>query len=241
MEKAPEAPVEPVKPTEVTAPPPPAAVQAPPLEEKKPEPPKPAEAKKLPAEEPGFLDGLMDNPLALYGGGGLAAALLALLGYRALQRRKEDLPPPTTLGDGSAQSVFGTAGGQSIDTSASSIQTDFSHSGMAAIDADEGVDPVAEADVYMAYGRDAQAEEILLDALKSEPARHAIQVKLFEIYAQRKSLKQFETLATELYAQTGGVGGEWEKAAAMGRKLDPTNPLYGGKAGAEAPVSEAAG
>jgi pilus assembly protein FimV len=91
----------------------------------------------------------------------------------------------------------------------------------------------------MAYGRDAQAEEILLDALKNEPTRHAIQVKLLEIYAQRKSLKQFETQASELYAQTGGVGGEWEKAAAMGRKLDPANPIYGGKTGAEAPESEA--
>ena len=239
-EKAPEAPVEQVKPAEVTAPPPPTAVQAPPVEEKKPQPPKPAiSVKTPPADEPGLLDGLIDNPLTLYGGGGLAAALLALLGYRALQRRKEDSPPPTTLGDGTAQSVFGATGGQSIDTSASSIQTDFSHSGMAAIDADEGVDPVAEADVYMAYGRDAQAEEILLDALKNEPTRHAIQVKLLEIYSQRKSLKQFETVAGELYAQTGGVGGEWEKAAAMGRKLDPTNPLYGGKAGAEAPQAEA--
>ncbi|MBS1171771.1 MAG: fimV, partial [Proteobacteria bacterium] len=109
---------------------------------------------------------------------------------------------------------------------------------MTAIDADEGVDPVAEADVYMAYGRDAQAEEILLDALKNEPTRHAIHVKLMEIYAQRKSLKQFENHASELYAQTGGVGADWEKAAAMGRKLDPANPLYGGKPAAE-PVAAA--
>ena len=82
--------------------------------------------------------------------------------------------------------------------------------------------------MYMAYGRDAQAEEILLDALKTDPTRTAIHVKLLEIYAGRKNNKQFETLASDLYAQTGGVGGDWEKAAAMGLKLDPANPLYGG-------------
>jgi pilus assembly protein FimV len=92
----------------------------------------------------------------------------------------------------------------------------------------------------MAYGRDAQAEEILLDALKNEPTRHAIHVKLLEIYAQRKSQKQFETLASELYAQTSGVGAEWEKAAAMGRKLDPANPLYGSKGSPDAPAPAAA-
>ena len=183
----------------------------------------------------------MENPLALYGGAGALAALLGLLGYRMLQGRKEEAPPPSTVGGkAGAQSVFGATGGQSVDTSASSIQTDFSHSGMTAIDADEGVDPVAEADVYMAYGRDAQAEEILLDALKNEPTRHAIHVKLLEIYAQRKSQKQFETLASELYAQTSGVGAEWEKAAAMGRKLDPANPLYGSKGSPDAPPPAAA-
>lgn len=218
------------------------AAEAPPAT--KPETPKPAAAPKQPTSAPpaeggGFLAGLMDNPLALYGGGGALAGLLGLLGYRMLQRRKQDVPAPATEGKMAAQSVFGATGGQSVDTSASSIQTDFSHSGMTAIDADEGVDPVAEADVYMAYGRDAQAEEILLDALKSEPTRHAIHVKLMEVYAQRKSLKQFENQASELYAQTGGVGADWEKAAAMGRKLDPANPLYGGKPTPEPVVAAA--
>jgi pilus assembly protein FimV len=123
--------------------------------------------------------------------------------------------------------VFGAAGGQSVDTGSSSqIQTDFSQSGLSSIDTDEGVDPVAEADVYMAYGRDAQAEEILLDALKTDPGRTGVHLKLLEIYAQRKNLKQFETSATELYSLTGGNGQDWEKAAALGRKVDPDSPLY---------------
>ena len=70
------------------------------------------------------------------------------------------------------------------------------------IDTDE-VDPVAEADVYMAYGRDAQAEEILIEALRKDPHRTAIHAKLLEIYSNRKSVKQFDTLASELYALIG--------------------------------------
>ena len=55
----------------------------------------------------------------------------------------------------------------------------------------------------------------------------AIHAKLLEIYANRRSTKQFETLAGELYAQSGGNGPEWHKVAEMGRQIDPSNPLYG--------------
>lgn len=157
--------------------------------------------------------------------------LLAFAAYRSSQRKTaqaaldsaalmSEFPPDS-------RAVFGATGGQSVDTGNSSIlQTDFSQSGLSSIDADEGVDPVAEADVYMAYGRDAQAEEILEDALKADPNRAAIYLKLLEIFAQRKSPKQFETTASELFSRTGGRGADWEKAVQMGRKLDPDNPLY---------------
>jgi pilus assembly protein FimV len=88
------------------------------------------------------------------------------------------------------------------------------------------VDPVAEADVYMAYGRDAQAEEILLEAKQKDPRRFAIHLKLLEIYLSRKDVKPFDVLATELFKGTGGFGPEWEKAVAMGLQLDPRNPLF---------------
>ncbi len=214
----------------------PAEVEKPVEMAKPPEAPKP-EPKKIPPPpppEPDFIDELMGNP-AILGGGVLVLGLLGFIAYR--QRQKKQMEggeaPPTTTANLTANSVFGATGGQSVDTTGSSMATDFSQASIGAIDADEGVDPVAEADVYMAYGRDAQAEEILLDALKTDPTRTAIHVKLLEIYAGRKNNKQFETLASDLYAQTGGVGGDWEKAASMGLKLDPANPLYGGGAGGD--------
>ncbi|MDD3481372.1 FimV/HubP family polar landmark protein [Azovibrio restrictus] len=217
------------KPVEAEAPKP---VEAPKPEAPKPAVKKPAPPPPPPVEEPGFFDDM--DLLPVVGGGGVLAALL---GYLFIRRRKgkaqaqtdtlsQELPEPSsTLGP---NSVFQTAGGQSVDTTHTTPPTtDFSQAGPGAIDTDE-VDPVAEADVYMAYGRDAQAEEILLDALQKDPQRTAIHGKLLEIYANRKSVKQFETLATELYAQTGGHGPEWDKVAALGRGLDPSNPIYGG-------------
>lgn len=233
----------PAAPAPEAAPPAPVAAPAAPVAEApaapKPEetpPPAPAPA-PVPApavEDEGFVQSLLKDPALLAAGGGVAALLLVFAGLRLRKRRQEaDTPQTSALmsefpPDSSA--VFGATGGQSVDTSNSSvIQTDFSQSGLSSIDADEGVDPVAEADVYMAYGRDAQAEEILLDALKADPERVAISLKLLEIYSKRKSAKQFETIASELYARTGGKGLDWEKTALMGRKLDPDNPLYSSK------------
>jgi pilus assembly protein FimV len=85
---------------------------------------------------------------------------------------------------------------------------------------------VAEADVYLAYGRDLQAEEILKEAMRATPDRLAIRTKLLEVYAKRRDTKGFELLATQLYALTHGVGDEWNAAQEMGRSIDPENALY---------------
>jgi len=226
--KAPEV----VKPVEPTAPVEPPKVVEPP----KPEMPK-VEAPPPPAE-PSIVDSILEDPVPLVGLGGI----LALLGgfFLFSRRRAKNssvettaLPIPSSLGP---NSVFRMTGGQSIDTgNVPPLTGEFSQTGPGTIDTDE-VDPVAEADVYMAYGRDTQAEEILLEALQKDPQRTAIHAKLLEIYANRHSVKQFETLAGELYAQTAGVGPDWAKVAALGLGLDPNNPLYSASQAQEAPV-----
>src|SRR5690606_30750186 len=89
------------------------------------------------------------------------------------------------------------------------------------------IDPIAEAEVYIAYGRDEQAEEILKEALLHHPERHAVRIKLLEIYSSRNDVDAFEALATELLGMTRGEGDEWKQAQALGVALDPLNPLYG--------------
>lgn len=209
--------------------------------------PPPAAPVPAPAPAPSLLDSILDDPMLLAGGGGIAVLLLGFAAYRMRQQRKDGegsdgAPSMLSEDQTGSHSVFGVKGGQSVDTGASSVlHTDFSQSGLSAIDADEGVDPVAEADVYMAYGRDAQAEEILLDALKVDSSRPAIYLKLLEVYAARPSVKQFEAVATDFYSRTGGHGDEWKKAAEMGRKVDPANPLYAESTRVrveEAPITE---
>ncbi len=188
-----------------------------------------------PSPEPSLMDEVLGNPLLLPGLGALLVALGALGIYSARRKKRSRPFEDSIITDSSlkANSLFGSTGGQNVDTSNSVFNSSFSPS-VSQLDSNE-VDPVAEADVYIAYGRDAQAEEILKEALRTQPQRHAVRVKLLEIYSNRKDLRAFEVLATELYGMTRGEGEEWKQAAAMGAAIDPDNPLY---AGAQAAAAE---
>ncbi|MFZ6863091.1 FimV/HubP family polar landmark protein [Undibacterium sp. Ji67W] len=185
-----------------------------------------------PPPEPSFFDSLSDWVVP---GGGVLLALLAGAGVWMNRRKKKLQQFEDSILTGSsmkANSMFGSTGGQSVDTNNSVFNSNFAPSA-SQLDANE-VDPVAEADVYIAYGRDSQAEEILKEALRTQPDRHAVRLKLLEIYFARKDAKLFERLASELYGMTSGQGDEWTQASSMGIALEPGNPLYaGGKAKAE--------
>ena len=234
-----------VKPAEpAKAPEPPKAVEAP-----KPAEPKPAPAKKVapppPPPEPSLMDTAMENLPYVVGGAGLLG-LLGLGGVVLARRRKAsaEAGPVSALSsafpsDLKPNTVTGKAGGGLVDTGNSSFLTDFDKTGPGTIDTDE-VDPVAEAEVYIAYGRDSQAEEILKEAMARDKSCHEIPLKLLEIYHARKSATAFETVARELRGAVGGDSPLWQKAAVMGAQIDPNNPLYGGAAAAASAVADAA-
>jgi pilus assembly protein FimV len=194
---------------------------------------KPATAKPVaskpapaPAPEPSFIDDLTDNPLMLPGIGAILA-LAAGYGWYAMRRRRRDEAFEDSLIDSegfATNSLFGTTGGQSVDTSESVFGTSIQDSGVDVHPTE--VDPIAEAEVYVAYGRDAQAEEILVEALRRQPDRQAIRAKLLEIYANREETESFNETAAEMYEMTGGQTEDWGKIVSMGYRLDPGNPLY---------------
>ena len=189
---------------------------------------KPSSKPALPAEEPSVIGSLLDdNPMAL-GLGGLAIALLAGFGLYKLAKRARKDSGETSFLESRLQpdSFFGASGGQRIDTrDAGGTSSSMSYS-LSQLDAIGDVDPVAEADVYLAYGRDLQAEEILKEAMRSNPDRLAIRTKLLEVYAKRRDTKGFEMLATQLFALTHGSGEDWAKAQELGTQIDPENPLF---------------
>lgn len=179
------------------------------------------------AEGPGLMAELMESPLVLP----IAGVLVLLLGGLGLMRlRGKGGKPKADTGFHESRlqpdSFFGNTGGQRVDTrDANGPASSMSYS-LSQLDAIGDVDPVAEADVYLAYGRDLQAEEILKEALRSNPERLAIRLKLLEVYAKRRDTKGFEQLAVQLYAETHGQGEDWAKAQELGRQIDADNPLY---------------
>ncbi|MCV2355517.1 hypothetical protein LNV09_15305 [Paucibacter sp. B2R-40] len=171
--------------------------------------------------------GLLENPLALPLGAALLAAVGGLTWYR-LRGRKAAAKADTGFHESRLQpdSFFGATGGQRVDTRDATGAASSMNYSLSQLDAIGDVDPVAEADVYLAYGRDLQAEEILKEALRATPERMAIRLKLLEVYAKRRDTKGFEQLAVQLYAETKGTGEDWARAQELGRQIDPENPLY---------------
>ncbi len=100
----------------------------------------------------------------------------------------------------------------------------------------EADDPIKEADLFLNFGRDGQAEEILKDALRTKPSSIPIQLKLLSIYANRKDANSFSRIARQI--KDSGDDAAWEQAAAQGRGIDPGNPMYG--EGEPAPVERVA-
>jgi len=179
----------------------------------------------------------------MLGAGALVVALLAGFGIYTVAKRGKKESGETSFLESRLQpdSFFGASGGQRIDTRDAAGSSSSMTYSLSQLDAIGDVDPVAEADVYLAYGRDLQAEEILKEAMRSNPERLAIRTKLLEVYAKRRDTKGFEMLANQLFALTRGECEEWSKAQQLGAEIDPENPLYQpGGAPVEASRPEAA-
>ena len=190
---------------------------------------KPPVAVPSPAPETSWADSLSSNPLLLPGAGLLALALAAFGAWK-LRSRFSKSASETSFLESRMQpdSFFGASGGQHVDTRDGGSRSGASSMGysLSQLDAIGDVDPVAEADVYLAYGRDLQAEEILKEAMRTTPERLSVRTKLLEVYAKRRDTKGFELLATQLYALTKGLGTDWDRSQEMGRQIDPDNQLY---------------
>jgi pilus assembly protein FimV len=180
-------------------------------------------AQPVPPQASGLIDDLLENPLLPASAIGLIALLAGWGFYRSGQRKSAAQVDNSFLAAGApADSFLGT----SVDTNEGPATGSSMLSTPSQTDAADGVDPVAEADVYLAYGRDLQAEEILRDALHGSPERIAIYQKLLEIFAKRRDAKGFADIAEKVFKLTAGVGPDWQRVCELGSSIDPDNALY---------------
>ena len=217
----------------------PVAPAVPAESEKKPEVKKPAEAAPVPATASSDFDVmalvneywavLTEDPLVL--GGGVAVLLgLGGLGFVMARRGKggQKKSSPKTEDVGAATGSWRTPVTPSPETG-DFTHTTVSSAPMSVAAALDDVDPISEADLFLNFGRDAQAEEILKDALSKNPSNLQVKLKLLSIYVTRKDSKTFSKYAQEI--KESGDAAAWERAAVMGQEVDPSNPMYGGVKG----------
>ena len=131
------------------------------------------------------------------------------------------------------------------DAQTSSFLSDFDQLAPGITALGGAIDPVAEADVYIAQGRDIQAEELIKEAAAKDPTRREISLKLLEIYYARKNKAAFETVAKQFQGSVGTRHASWSKVAEMGRSIDAGNALYArtglpGRVPVSSPFSNAA-
>ena len=179
-------------------------------------------------------------------------SLLALFGWLAARgRRKDDEGAEPVLAAAAATATAATAGTVAptpeevpepavVDEPAlnaealsdlpdSTFLDEFSPSDINALQDETGeVDPVSEADVYIAYGRYQQAEEMLKQAMSRDPDRLALKHKLLEVHYATKNAGAFAILAQEMVdaGQDAADEAAWARAKDMGRELAPDNSLF---------------
>ncbi len=225
----------PAPPATPAAPAPTPQSEAPAPAQPAPVPPKAPTVRTVPLPpEPSLLDQFLEQPAYI----GAAIGVLIIIGalaVRGVRRRRESKSDAEESGPARG---FAETPAPAYGALAGASQGDQNEE--AARSASEEVDPIAEAEIFLAYGRDAQAEEMLKEALETSPRGNEIRLKLLQIYANRKDARAFEQVARELQQGTGGTGPLWEQAVVLGYQVDPTNARYAGGAAASGAAASAA-
>jgi pilus assembly protein FimV len=212
----------------------------------------PAVAAKVPDAVPdslwgGVLQTLQDlDTLTLAGAGALLVLVVAwlIIRRRTSSTPDDDAPPydpaheqatgeaPQSLGSrepslaaGFEASVLATQDPAPVPSPPSVLFADSQ------LKPSDNLDAVAEADVYLAYGRDAQAEEILREALGVTPNKVELHQKLLDIFVLRGDADGFAQIAKTMSTYLDSQGPQWLKVCELGALLDGNNPLYHNHAG----------
>ena len=177
-----------------------------------------------------------DTRLMSMAGG--AALLLALLMLLMIRRRRNAAQDASGMVSASAAAGVAAADADEADARQDAETDDDSAQETAGRD---GVDPLEEIEVYLAYGRYDQAGDLLASAIGNEPERTDLRLKQLEVHALTHDRAAFEADAQDLYGMVDGSDDPvWQHVQEMGREIAPENPLFAGAAAssAAAPADE---
>ena len=173
---------------------------------------------------------MMDNPV-LAGLGVLIAMLLGgfLWGSLRKQRSQETFDEEVTRDKhpNAREKDVSQSTGSTVNISDPGEFDEGSPDELEAHASDDVTDPVTEADVYLAYGRIQQAEDVLQVALQDDPDNIAIRAKMLRVYHAAGNAAAFNSAAGEFRELVADDDdGQWQRIAALGNELSPGNELY---------------
>jgi pilus assembly protein FimV len=180
------------------------------------------------AKPEGIIDRLLENPI-LAGLGVLVAMILGgFLWSSSRHRKQEDIfsDEPTLASQMSAARNEEPPTTRRIAVSDTTVMSDLAPSEMSPLQGDETSDPLTEADVFIAYGRVQQAENVIKNALQGDPDNHDLKMKLIEIYHAAGNPAAFDAQAATFRETVGEDDPDWQRVVSMGYELSPANPLY---------------
>ncbi len=221
-----------------------------PVAEAKPAPQPAPAPKPQPAPEPGLLDGLFASTGmmgVLLGVGLVVLALVWIVVRRRQAASAEEVEFAESIlleqeDDEEESESTSDLSDESAPSEDVSLLTEFSpEDNLDALqDETSEVDPLSEADVYIAYGRYQQAEELIRQAINKDPDRDVLKHKLFEILFAVKDAEGFSKLAQESAGSSVEQSDPdaWQKVISMGREIDPDNALFAGGPTGETTVLE---
>ncbi|WP_174874774.1 type IV pilus assembly protein FimV [Vogesella oryzae] len=90
---------------------------------------------------------------------------------------------------------------------------------------DRGIDPVAEAEIFLSYGKRKEALRVLLYTVQVEPENLSAQLLLLQTHAYLLDVHSYVELAQQLQPRLAHLS-VWEVVAAEGRELAPHHPLF---------------
>ncbi|MCI3946596.1 tetratricopeptide repeat protein [Pseudomonas syringae] len=200
-------------------------------------------------EEEDTLQKILDNPVLLGLIGGAALLILALLLLFLARRRaaKAEAEKHKRMARALAEeSEFVSdmdmdapqASFDGLDVPPPNVRMGAGSAAAAAAARERPADALVQAEIHIAYGRMNQAIELLEEAVKEDPQRDDIRLKLMEIYAEQGNNKAYAAHERKLVA-AGKPEAEVEQLQERHSTLKPEAPVVAPLVSEAAPASAA--